>query len=667
MNKARLMIVLVGAVFLVSDLTAARIVVRPGAAPGRVNLPYAVSDNSGNNWMVYQQGWLQQQGNQPLYSQGAMLTINGNQPGNRNNSATLDADTGELVIGAMTVNNGLELTRRIQFNKEQSYVRYIDIIKNTQNQEQTVNLQVQSNLNYGVQASQMVPDPKSPNQNFAWVAQTHAGRSVFEMFAGKGSKVAPNLIWPQGNSYVQAQLEVKIPAGKEIAFMHLHGTAASTDQGVRFVSGLKEKDLMADIPRELRKLIINFVATQSIFGDYEILRGEVFDVVELRGGDQFRGTLQETVYQLETFYGTVELRPERVIGLINIGQFRPRQLVVTSDGEIFGGRLAKKTIDLELTSGQVTQVPLSQVSRIGYRKRADEPEEWTFNHPFVLMRSGDRVSIQLPAESIEVMTRYGGLQLAPQSLAAIAFETEEHGVHDIQLVDGSRFAGLVSQPRFDMKRAGLDGGQVVSFPASALRRIQFSNFSEDEAAPPEGAPRLELNNNDVLIGVLSGELKLDTAFDTLVVNAEEIRELQHPEGSPMDVQLTLWDQTTVSGQLQQPVMDCTLHCGVRMTVPIGMMRHYENPSPRPSAIVLERIRSVVAELSAEDWKQRDRAEAQLISMGPSVGGVLREMQSSLPPEAQQRIDSVLKQLNGDSSAPSAPAGNPNAEGMMIDG
>jgi hypothetical protein len=31
-------------------------------------------------------------------------------------------------------------------------------------------------------------------------------------------------------------------------------------------------------------------------------------------------------------------------------------------------------------------------------------------------------------------------------------------------------------------------------------------------------------------------------------------------------------------------------------------------------------------------------------MGPIVVGVLKEMSNSVPPEAQQRIDSVLKQL-----------------------
>src|SRR5690606_15279710 len=129
---------------------------------------------------------------------------------------------------------------------------------------------------------------------------------------------------------------------------------------------------------------------------------------------------------LSTFYGQVELPVEKVIGLINVGQVQPRQLVVTRDGEVYGGTLAASAITLDLSTGQQIQVPLNQVSRVGYRKRADEPEEWTFDRPLVLMRQGDRVGIEPPTEPIEVVTRYGTLQLDPQAIAAVVFQSDDH-------------------------------------------------------------------------------------------------------------------------------------------------------------------------------------------------------------------------------------------------
>src|SRR3954451_15233903 len=88
-----------------------RMPVRPGVAGpgGTVPLPYTVADNAGNQWRVYQYGQLQQSGNNPLYSQGAMLHINGNQPMVQNNMGRLDEKTGELILENMQM-NGLSIT-----------------------------------------------------------------------------------------------------------------------------------------------------------------------------------------------------------------------------------------------------------------------------------------------------------------------------------------------------------------------------------------------------------------------------------------------------------------------------------------------------------------------------------------------------------------------------
>jgi hypothetical protein len=37
------------------------------AGGGMVNLPYQVQDAQGTTWMLYGSGWLQQQGNLPIY------------------------------------------------------------------------------------------------------------------------------------------------------------------------------------------------------------------------------------------------------------------------------------------------------------------------------------------------------------------------------------------------------------------------------------------------------------------------------------------------------------------------------------------------------------------------------------------------------------------------
>jgi small nuclear ribonucleoprotein (snRNP)-like protein len=642
-----------------------------GVQGGQINLPYQQQDTAGVNWMINPNGMLQEQQNgNNFYSQGATIMVNGNQPQNNRNQARIDEKTGEVVFEGMNANN-ITVTRRVLINKEDGYVRYIDVFKNTQNQDQNVQLMVQSNFNYGINASTMVSDPKKKDQNLGWVAQTpiQGGRCAVEVYGGKNSKTVPAINCPQGNSYVQASIQVNIPAGKEVALMHLHGMSATVDSGEKWVKSLKDSKLMQSVPPALRKIIVNFAGGQNFIGDYEILRGDVFDIVELRSGDQYKGNLKETTFKLDTFYGAVELPVDRVISMINVGDFKPRQLVVTSDGQIFGGKLQKESIKLELSSGQVTDIPLGQIVRMGYRKRSGEPEEWVFDKPLVLMRSGDRVGVEMPADPIDISTRYGVLKIKPAAIAAILFQSDEHGVHEIHLTDGSKFAGLVNATEFEMKLTGGTKETTVKFPASSIGRLQLAGKVEEE---DETTPVLELQNQDHLIGKLEGKLKLDTAFDTISLNAAEIKKLSHTaKGSSLDVQVSLWDDTTVSGQLQEQDLECHLSSGVAMKVPVALVADYSNPRPAPSAVVAEKIKSIVKDLNAEDAKVREQAESQLTAMGSVVIGMLKELRPAQSAEGQQRIDGVMKAIEKQtdekkkSPAPAAAPVQELQEGMLL--
>jgi hypothetical protein len=628
---------------------AVRVRTVPGQ-PGMVRLPYIVGDSQGNQWMIYQQGMLQMQGNNPVYSQGGMLTVNGVQPNVQTNMARLDDKTNELILENMNA-NGLIVTRRLEFNMTEGYVRYIDIIKNPQPQDVQVNLQISSNVNFGVQSAAMVPDPRRKDQIVAWVGElAGANKSAIEMYAGKGAKIAPTINWVPGNS-VQAALVTTVPGNKEIAIVHVHGVAANQDQGVQWVNNLKESKLLADVPKEIRREIVNFPAVSNLIGDLEVLRGDALDEVELRDGDRFNGNLGETSYPLQTFYGKVDLPADSVVSILNAGQFRPRQLVVTTDGQIFGGYLIKPTIDLVLSSGQKTQIPLSQISRVGYRHRAGENEEGAdaqlLQPPYVLMNSGDRIGVTMPTAAIAVVTRYGAMQLWPEMISSIAFSSEDSSVHVIDLTDGSSFNALVTAPEFEMKLTAAAQNQTVKFPVGSMRRLILKNPSDDKDV---SAPDLKLTGEDHLVGSLTGTLQLNTAFDTMNLNAAEIRELVHVKDSPVDLIVTTWDGTTLSGQLQDQQVLCHLACGLDVHVPIDLVRSYANPSAQPSAMMMDRIKAIVADLNADDWKQRDAAEEQLVKLGPGVGGTLKAMRDQQPPEAQQRIDSVLKKLGKPSAS-----------------
>ena len=629
---------------------------RAGVAGGKgvINLPYrpAQTDALGNQWLVYQGGWFQQQGNMPVYSEGCRLMINGNQPTSNNNQGRVE-DNGELVLENM-VAPGCSVTRRLLINKEDGYVRVIDIFKNPGGQEVNLPLMYRTALNYGISSSQTIADPKKAGQTMGIVISDSQGRSVMELYSGRGSKLAPQVSAPPNNGFAQATMNLVIPAGKEMAIMHLHAITAGPEAAQKMAIALKESKLLADVPKQIRKLIVNYPGGNLFIGDgdIEILRGETFDAAEMRGGDLMKGSLKEKSWKLNTFYGPVELAADKVISLINIGDSRPRQLLVTTDGQIYGGRLENQTVELELSSGQTTKLPLSQITRLGYRKRAGEPEEWNFDKPTILLRSGERISVQMPTEEIPVMTRYGLLKLKPASISSIAFQNEENGVHEIYLTDGSKFAGLTVADSFEMKLAD-SGDQVVKFPASSIGRLQLSTKIDDA---DDSTPGLKLANEDLLVANLIGLYKLETAFDTLTLKGEQIKSITHSKSSPMDVNVRLWDDSSFSGQLQESELNCLLKSGVSVKAPVALVAEYSQPQPKPADKMIDRVKQVVEKLNADDWKVRDEAQKQLTGMGVAISPILKQLRGTQSPEGQQRIDDVLAAFKGTppGSTPAAP-------------
>ena len=616
---------------------------------GVINLPYQFSDGNGGMWLIQQTGYMQSNGNMPVYSQAANLTINGNNPSQQNNTAKRDPKTSEIVLEDLQC-APFVVTRRVFFDKEANSLRYIDVIRNPTKDSQNAAVQYQVNTNYGVTSMQTVEDPAKAGQQLGWVAMTGANRAVVVMFAGKRAKTTFQLVTPEGNNTCQATTSLVIPGGKSVALMSVYSTSTSVDAGAASMTGMKESKILSSIPIDLRKLIVNFPVGLQLINEREVLRGDVYDVVELRTGDTINGTLKDPTYSLATFYGNVDIPAEKVIGLINVGAFHPRQLLVTAGGEVFGGQLKKETVALELASGQITQVPLSQIARIGYRKKAGEPEEWTFEKPLVVFRSGDRMEIAPPTEPINVATRYGGVAVPVASLAAIAFQSEDHGVHEVLLTDGSKFAGLVSADQFAFTLAG--SSQQVKVATSNLTRLQMKPPTDDIDS---AAAQMKLANGDLFVGHIAGALKITTSFDTLDVNGSEIRGMTRAPESATDVILTLWDGSRMSGSLNDPTVPVTLGSGAKFAIPLGLIESYEDPFPTPSATMVDKIKSLVADLNNDDFKKRDAAEASIVGMGDVVIGTLKSLRDAQPPEGQQRIDSALAKLQKGDAKESTPA------------
>jgi hypothetical protein len=652
---------------------------RPAARP--VPLPHALRDDAGVVLSANTDGSLAD-GHGDLFDAGGQLFIGNNfQYAPPVEQAAFDAPRNELSFPPLPA-LGLTVSRRVSVDPRGGWWRFVEMLENAGAAPVRTQVRLRFDLSGVIQNVEQVNHEKRPDATLG-LALFDGDDGIALLGAGRSGRttVLPQYTTQVESDAVEVLYEIEVAPRKSVALVHVLAVRPGVNEAANFLRSAKDAEVLRGLPPDVLRSLGNFSTADRLVGDAEVLRGDLFDVVEVRGGDVYKGTLREETYELRTPYGDVSLPAGRVLAMVTLGQFRPTQLLVTSDGEVFAGTLKGESVRLELSSGQVTAVPLSNVRRFGYRRRPDEPDELRLpaGKPLAPLRAGDRIAVEPLRSPIPVATCYGVLRLDPRAVASVAFQSQEHAVHQVRLVDGSRFAGVVAQDRFELTPSGTAAARATASPrrpiavaAASLSRLQFAPGVDDV---PRDTARLEIANGDLLVGSLAGRLVIDTAFDAIEVDAEGLQGLRQggAESGAADgdgsgeTQLTLWDGTTLSGRVRGDAVRCKLRCGVEVDVPVGMVRRYTHPQPRPSPQAVERIKAVVGELNADDWKTRDRAAAQLSSMGAASAAVLKELREGQPPEVRQRIDQILAAFDParGGEAPKSPV-NRGAEDQPIE-
>lgn len=640
-------------------LLTASIAFAAAAGEGRrstSNLPYRFpqADPTGNSWMLFNGGRIVQQGNMPFCGDAASLIVNGQSIQSNIQTASVDS-AGEVSMDNLRAGQ-LSVSRRI-LQLDDGTLRITDILRNPRGEEITASITISFNINFGVQATRTLSDPKKADRPLAVVITDSQNRNLVSVFAGRNSKLTPTINATVNNNQVQALFEMKIPPGKERAIVHFHQFAATTDQAEKIASQLREPRAIASLAPEIRRILANYPVPTSQLDDVELLRGTATDVVELNSSDQLRGDLLVGQWDIDTAFGKLQIPGDQVAGLIVTAGPQPRQLLVTTDGEMIGGRLTLTALDLQTSSGQKLSLPISQISRVGRRSPLPAEAEARKPLPMIHLRTGDRLAVNLPQQPLRFATRFGTLDIAPATIAMLDLQPEQSPVHIISLTDGSRFSGLLLSDALDVS---LMRGPKVSLPSASIRRLAFAPDPDDVAEP---AATLRLTGDDVLVVTLAPKIVVATTYASVTINGPEVKRISRVKDTPEDLQFALWDDSVISGRLAQPYLECTLAGGAAARVPAGAIELYQCAAPQPSASAMEQVKRLVGELNADDWKQRERAEVQLTAMGDAIAPILKQMRTDQPPEAQERIDAILKQFAKPGNKPS-PAPTPR---VMING
>jgi hypothetical protein len=626
----------------------------------QVGLPYSFHDGAGMQWDIQPDGTIGP-GNADVFDSGARLMVGPNvQYTPPAPQAQFDAANNEITLPAQSI-AGLNVSRRISVNTKSNWLRFVEVLENRGAAPVKVPVHVMFQVGQAIESAQPVGDGKKQDRTIG-LAIFDNQRGIAFLGAGRGSKLALSFTpQPGGNTLDEAFDEIEVPARQKVALVHVIAIRPTRNDAESFLQSSDERQFLAGLPGDLARRVINFPPRSASILNRDILRGDLLDIVELRSGDQYKGTLRETKYSLQTPYGPVDLPAAQVVGMLSVGEHRPYQLVVTSDGQAFGGVLGSSAIHLELSSGQITPIPLASIARLGYRRRASESEEPKVDGPLLVLRSGDRLRVRPPTQPIVLATRHGRLELKPQMIASLNFQSDESSVHQVVLTDGSQISGLIDVNSVRLELASGASAAAVSFPQSAISRLELGPMHETD----DQAPLLTLSGADRLIGTIGGVVALDTAFDSLKIEGAQIRGIAPTQDSPGEIQVTMWDGAIISGRVNGDALPISLHCGAAMNISVSLVEKYSQPYPIPSAATMKVLDDLLADLAADDQARSNHAAERLRVLGPSVAGGLRSLREKQPPAARERLDKILEDfaaaLKPRPGASAAPASAPNVE------
>lgn len=637
---------------------ARKVVALPAAAAGgAVPLPYVIRDNFGVSWDVQPDGTIGD-GGDDLYDGAARLAVNDNGFAPQA-SAIFDPALNEVVFAPQQVGN-VVVSRRVAVNAQAGWCRFTEIVQNPATVPVRAQLRLNFDLGGGVQTATPVSDPRKNTP--IGIAIFDGRRSVAMLGGGHGGKVQCAYMSQPNTDQCDLVYTMDVPPRQSVAVVHFQAMRGSNEQAAEWMRSAREKDLLQGLPKEVRRVVANFRGADSNLSEIELPRTELSDIIELRGGDQYRGTLADASFKLRGFQGVIDLPADQVIGMINAGTYEPSQLFVTLTGEVVGGRLEGESLKMVLGSGQSIAVPLKQISRIGCRKRPGETGEFRFDKPMLFLRDGQRLGIELAAESLDVDTLYGKLSLPRESLALLAVSGEEQTFHRITLKDGSVLSALLPGKELEVRLRGPGGPkspETTRVPLALIDRVQLVPSDVEMA---EATAVLSLRNGDKLAANATGQIDLVTGFDQLQVSTAEVQSIRplsiddvETRRLPGEVTMTVWGGATMSGRIRQQTITFKFASGPSLEVPVTALVSYENPEPSAPTPMVEQIREIVARLSDPDWKKRERAALQLQSIGPSAAVVLTQMREGQSPETQKQIDTILNTLRAQKARATAPA------------
>ncbi len=639
---------------------------KPATGPALVPANYTpITDSLGFVWDVGSYGNIGGNGTNN-YSSGFVLQIQGNQFSAQ--QAMMTPDGTEFFL-SNTMNNNIEVTRRIKIDVKNGTCRFFETLRN--NGPATVSFPMTLQTSYNNRMQSTLTDSGAalttqfgPKDNaiislpMANQGQSPKPCAMLWMVASPGSKVRPT-VQNSSNSRITVTYPISLAPGASVSFVHVAAqrSLATTDAKAlaKALAPLKSGRITADLTAKERKAVVNFRASGLVGG--EIVLSALLDTLEVERGatdvlaigkdTRLRGTASCAALEIETRRGPAKVPFEKVAALIG-GAGGGR--VLLRDGQALSGQLTASGLKFTLTTGTTMELKAGSLDRLVLRATPEDkapPAAWAF----VETTDGDRLAVKMdPSFRLRVHTAWGLREISAEELAGCGpMEGSPFGSF-ITLKDGSGFIGLIDGREVSFETALLGRKNI---PTAAIQRIAVvrPKTTDDEPERTLEGARVTLVGGQVLGGQIDlAELHFLSPTGLIPVPPNLLRTLRNADdkGGEEAPVFTgeLWGGGTVTGVLREVVLPVRAG-GKLLQVPVGQITEVVVPSPVTPDGLREKIAVLVRDLGHTDWEKREAASRELGELGAMARVQLEEAKKqTTDAEVRRRVEALLEAIQG---------------------
>jgi hypothetical protein len=634
------------------------------------------TDKLGNEWNLEQNGMIGgHRSGSSLLSSAMTLSVGPEQFYGSQPMAT--ADGREMVFTGQQPTQGLQITRRIRYLDKEGGLLYLDLFNNPSTAD--VSGVVEYRQTFSGSVKTMLTDAgravrgslEKEEAGFVILPGSAGGRSYGFLVCAPRSTLKPT-ITTQSQYQLSTRYSVTVPAGKTIAILQavmqsrlsLRPDSKELEKMFRPFSLLRH---LGDWPKNLMSQVINVRGSSpdhldlaSWFPDEFLgVKREALDVLAMGEGTRLRGKASCARLTLQHRLGKIAVPWEKVVALA--GGRRPAAgagRIYLSDGQILTGPWQAEELRFEMNGGLRMDLKSAELDVL-VRGAPAAQFEWPKNVvALVETWNGERFAVGSAGHSeISLTSAWGPRKARLPDLSWINQSADEGGGTLAQFNDGSRLRVWTGGDNVELQTA-LFGEQ--KWPVGSLRAMACRlKPSTEDAVPDEDPTRpfVDLSGEQRLMAAPSDALlHLVTAGGVVPLDSSLLREMRNvteeaQQGTPAAAddtaifQVQLWGGGSVLGRLRESGLHFAVG-GADWFVPGNEIVRLVNPTPKITDSTLARIGTLLRDLGNDDWKTREKASAELKSLGelakPSLQEALKQTEDA---EVKRRIEQLLGEID----------------------